>query len=623
MSTRIRVASLAAACVVSVLFSVPAQEKREAESNDSFVRLAAPAERRRLLHGLELLRAGDAEQALERLLPALVAAKAPPQLPWGTRETRAFDELLLDHLRAAKPATRQAFTGRLQKDAAAALGRAGADRRVLRAILAAFPATDAAIRARRRLVDFAIEEGDWVAAASWAARLPPDKTRAATIHSLAEASLAGSPWPYTGGGVDGLPRPKVLAKPKLPQPTRIGQWPLRGPFLGPLAGGVVGRDASGNELAVFQDPIGLLIVRGNGERPALERLDLARLTSKPPSLMQRAAHPCILGTRLFVVHGTTRGTGGAEAGGAELLCMERSKESEGFAIAWRWSPDLAKARLFPAPLATERRCFVMFSVREDRLHQRVSVACVDRHGKSLWSRFVAKGSPITGEPLLFRQEAVQQAPLRPAPCVLAGGRLIVATGVGVLAALDPLDGKIVWTFKTARLKALGTTRSAWSRARLAATGGLVYATPSDSTWSYRLRLHPGLADVLDGLPTAKRNLAQFLGVVPRWNASYWMRMGLRETGPLRYLLARETGRPERYDAPPLQPDERLEVPPLLTERTLVIATNRTLYTLDLERDLYYERAFELTSPRRAGFGPAVPFDGGVLFASAAGPLLWR
>lgn len=100
-----------------------------------------------------------------------------------------------------------------------------------------------------------------------------------------------------------------------------------------------------------------------------------------------------------------------------------------------------------------------------------------------------------------------------------------------------------------------------------------------------------------------------------------------ESAPSRRLLRDDPERddPERdvdYEAPPLDRGDRLASATLLTRNALVLASKRSLSWLDLDKDLYYERIFDLSSIGRSGFGPALPFRNGVIFACDLGPLYW-
>lgn len=632
---------------VCLLLSIaaPLQEEtehRRALRNSTFVPTAEPAQRRRLEEGLALLRAGQAKPALERLLRALVPGAPAPQLPWGERETRNLFELLADHLAAAPAEVRRDFAAPLEADARAALARAGNELRWLASLQRAYPGTRAALAARRRLVDLALEAGDGLLAARHLARLPRDERerRRGVVDALLRAELRGSGWPTTRGGLDGSPPPDTAPAPPEGPPYAIARWPKKGSFFTRVAGGVVGRDGHGRPVAVFQDPVSLLVVVEHEGRIEVDRVDLGALTGRRPARTAlRPIHPCMLGDLLYCVHGGAVPLGATAerpvGGGTELFCLRRTDESPGFALRWRWSPAAAKsdprarelsslATIHPFVLATGQRNWVLISQPEDRLNRRIYAACFDQAGVLQWLRFIAKGAVLTAGLLEHRQETVRQEELRPVPMILADGRLVIETGLGVVAALDPVAGEPLWTFRTARLKALKMLEKPWTQPGLAAAGGMIYLAPSDSPWFYRLRLRPGIHDLLAGIPERRRSRTRFLGVVPQWNATYWFRRGLREAGPLRTLLEPEPGkRPLRYDAPPLQPGEELAVGPLLTSGSLILATNQTLYWLDLAKDLFYERAFDLAKIGRAGWGPAVPFAGGILFAGDEAPLLWR
>ena len=79
----------------------------------------------------------------------------------------------------------------------------------------------------------------------------------------------------------------------------------------------------------------------------------------------------------------------------------------------------------------------------------------------------------------------------------------------------------------------------------------------------------------------------------------------------------------RYDPPPIAPGESLTALPLLTDTSLILTTDNSLYWLDLRKDLYYEHVIGLRAHGPGGFGPALPLDGAIVVAGKRGVLLWQ
>lgn len=594
-------------------------EHQLALRNASFVPTCEPALQRRLDEGLRQLREGNAKAALERLLPALTPGQESPLIAWGERETRSFHELLETHLREVPAAVRDPFLAGLAADAAKTLSGVGRERIWLDGVLAGFPGTAAALGARRRLCDLALESGDAVEAARWLWQLPAAEQgpRRTMVDDLEKLGLRASAWPCSSGGPTGVPRPLKLGTPT-GRPHLAGRW--KTPFTNHRrAGGVVGLDEHGRPLAVWQAGTSLRIARRTGDGVDLKSISIQTLTGivAPPTTGARPS-PTMLGDRLFLVHGGV------------LMRLRRAATPLGFVTDWRWSPNkpgqnsLERATLHPYALASGGRVWVVLTHPEDRLHSSVHVACVNGNtGQLLWTRYITKGAVLSAELSMHRQETLDRSAVEPAPPILARGRLVVSTGLGVIAALDPVRGTIAWTLRTARVKSARGREQPWAEVRLLGVAGEAWVTPSDSVFSYRLHLWPGMRDVLAAHPGEKRSLTRLIGVSDRWNASYWFRRGLSEAGPRRILTRADPDRPMRYDPPPIAPGESLTALPLLTDTSLILTTDNSLYWLDLRKDLYYEHVIGLRAHGPGGFGPALPLDGAIVVAGKRGVLLWQ
>jgi len=612
-------------------------ENRLAAANSSYVETAPPGRSRRILEGLSRLREGDARQAFQKLAPVLNSSSRDLSIPWGPRETRNFFTALSASLRACPEAARTEFLAPLEAEATKILRHTETDTASMRAFVVSYEGTKRAAEVRRMLVDRALERGDWLLAASQMARLPePErKARSRLLARLRDAALGHSPWPYAHGTVSGRAGTGATHAPKN-APVQLPFWSdpkdplslLRRRVDNPRTAGVVGRTRNGKPFAVFQDPFHLFRVFANGDGFRSDRVDLEALL-KLGGGRAVLPSPSLVGNRLFFVHGVSAPSLHATRSHPTLVALDVDGEPAKLRPAWTWSPDstanpvLRKAELLPYALATGRRVFVLLAEDIDRVTIQVSAACLSDRGKLLWVRRIAKGAVLTTDIIESRQEMVTRGRHRPAPMVFGGGRLIVATGVGVLAALDPIDGTMLWSFKTARLRSLGGTVSPWEQGVINVAGGTIQFTPSDGEHFYRLHVDPGLGDLLVEVPTPKRSLVRFLGVAPARGAAYFFRRGLMEAGPLRVLLDPGPDSSPRYDAPPMQSGEKLTSTPLLTETSLVIATNKSLYWLDLAKDLFYEGVIPLRYDGRTAIGPAVPFMDGVLLAGTLRPILWR
>lgn len=118
-----------------------------------------------------------------------------------------------------------------------------------------------------------------------------------------------------------------------------------------------------------------------------------------------------------------------------------------------------------------------------------AVALSPDDGKPLWRAFLCSGQQemnYFGRPL---RESI------PSPPALAAGRLVVSTNLGVVAAVDPRDGRILWLFQydqvpqenqEMRMFDIKPRLSGWVVQPPAALGGLLVVTPTDSPFLYAL-----------------------------------------------------------------------------------------------------------------------------------------
>lgn len=618
-------------------------ERARMRENGSRVPTCDPIAQRQLEAGLQALEGGQGAEALRILLPFLKPSGPRPQVLWGQRETRDFFVLLDTLLAEAKPETRTSFAATLEADAARQLSdcralRHGRSAR-LEALLRAYPGTSAAKEARHLLVDAALERGDELAARFYLSTCEAaiQAPRLEVLAALASMSPQ-LPWPHVQGHVDGTaatgaatrggPRagPTNATRPRL-----LGTWSRQAMgFATADSAGVVGKLAAGPACAVFQDRSQLLVAVDFAGAPRFEHVDLGAVTGRLSDPPRRPA-PSILGSRVFLVHGgavaTARGVGGVVED-ADLFAFDIGRDAT--KLAWRASAASAcgpESSFLPVTCADFGHVFALVETRDDRLNRRVSAVAYTLQGDLLWKREVARGTTLTADLLMHRQEAVRAGRLTAAAPVLADGRLCVETGLGVTACLDARDGTMLWSCKTARVSKLRGREAAWDEGRLLVHGAdaarEVLVTPSDGVHAYRLQLAPGSRAILAAEPEARGERSSLVGLVDTRRSTYWWKEKLLEQGPRRVKLDVGGADPDRvYDAPPLDRGDALAAAPLLTKTSLVFASRSMLAWLDLEKDLYYEHVLDLGALGRAGFGPIVPWRDGVLFACDLGPLYW-
>ncbi|MCA8970884.1 MAG: PQQ-like beta-propeller repeat protein [Planctomycetes bacterium] len=648
MKLAIAAISLFGICCQSVAQTGPESERARMRENGSRVPCADPIQQRKLEEGLRVLTEGHGADALRILLPALSPTGERPQLEWGERETRDFFALLETMLAEASETTRVEFAASLEEDARThfedvrSMGNGRSAR--LRAILRAYPGTRASLEARRMLVDLAIERGDVLSASLELDALPADEraARAKAIEELVAPSRSSAPWPHVhglpsgragqGAAVNEAPKPSVMRS----VPRLLGSWSVAATTWDPTrATGVTGRLERGQACALFQDPRHLLVMVDTPGAPRYETVDLRSATGLASDPTRRPA-PSIAGARAFVVHGGLAGSSilpgpGGKAPAAELFAFDIG--TDGTKLIWRRSPGVLAdigddASFLPVTCSAFDHVFALVEAKDDRLTRTVHACAFDLDGNVLWTRELARGVTLTADLLMHRQEAVRAGRIEAAAPVIDKGRLFVETGLGIAACLDATSGTMLWSFRTARIGKLRGRESAWDEGNLVVrstsreAASELWLTPSDGMHAYRLAVSPGSRGVLVSMPEPRGTRSRFLGIAEGRHAAYWWTRTLLESGPQREALDLLEGRDRLYDAPPLDRGDALAAPPLLTEQALVFATGRMLAWLDLEKDLYYERVFELSAIGRAGFGPVLPWRDGVVFACDLGPLYW-
>jgi len=591
----------------------PDNESREAGTNRSFViRRVDRSRLRKLEKGVDALLEGEAEKARRIFAPLLLPAWAAAQVDFGRRETRDLGTLIRDLVASWPEARRRTFLEAWEKEARTALTWAGSDPRVLAGIPSTWPGTEVSKRALRRLAALRAERGELEEAAGIlrALGLPPPSTR--------PSGILKTPMPLPGRDLAGT-APGAPKTPPSGPPRALSLWP--GNRVLRSSSAVLGRGPEGRILFLLS-PTHLLTADlgpdGTLRRPSFVdlRVDLRGPSGESPVL------PAASGDRVAFVFGTGPGRSGSAA---PLLALYRRHEDGRPRRVWTWRPD--RGVPLGGPLLAGDRCFVRTVRFEDKLNAVLSLTCLARNGRPLWSRDLCQGAPLGSDLIESRQEELGPGRLRPAPMAFADGDLFVPTGLGLLFRLDARTGEVRWSFRTARLERLGGKRTPWRRPFLAVGEDDLCFAPSDSDWFYRLRRNPGRKGLLLDPPLPRRSLRSFLGRVRGSGRVYFLREGWLEAGPVRLRLRPEGGAPPkrpRYDAPPFQSGETLPERFLLTEGSLVLVNDRSLYWLDLSKDLYYERALELGAAAPELQGPILPLEGGgVLIAGPRRPWIWR
>jgi len=167
-----------------------------------------------------------------------------------------------------------------------------------------------------------------------------------------------------------------------------------------------------------------------------------------------------------------------------------AKKPQGAAAAGALSPSfddlLRTARHVTTPLAAQGRVYFGATTFAQGSLQAYAFALDAATGRPIWRVFLAAGSPDD-----FRSLACEVAPL-----ALEGGRLIVQTNLGTVAALDPIDGSFHWIARYRSTPAASQKRIIRDDLRFAPSPARVVAgkavvAPQDAGWLYALDLRTG------------------------------------------------------------------------------------------------------------------------------------
>jgi putative pyrroloquinoline-quinone binding quinoprotein len=218
-----------------------------------------------------------------------------------------------------------------------------------------------------------------------------------------------------------------------------------------VAGSIVVQ--TGGELILLDGADGALRGRASLPRPAREQEVAPRWRARPSS------------DGLFI----------AATNGGALSLFELS----GSGLALRWTREGSGGSFYAdGALVTGGRVLVA-SVLPGAVTSTSIEALDPMSGERIFARLLARGSTVG---------AADRPPGRkdlvvPAPLASAGGLAIVSTELGVVAAVDPLDGEIVFALKTQRSR----EPHAYEASSPQAADGAFHACPSDSDYLYSLQ----------------------------------------------------------------------------------------------------------------------------------------
>ncbi|MBI3819178.1 MAG: PQQ-like beta-propeller repeat protein [Planctomycetes bacterium] len=207
-------------------------------------------------------------------------------------------------------------------------------------------------------------------------------------------------------------------------------------------------------------------------------------------------------------------------------------------------------------------------------------------GAQLYHRMIAKGSSAT--PKDERRFVGRIDAVAPQPLLYHGGVIIIATELGIVAAVDPLDGEIAWLLRLQR----SAQPQGYEASAPAAAGSIVYLSPSDSDYLYALELD--LAPPQAGMPGAAVPLPMAFDRAPqrRRDALFSRLAGAVDSRSLLYGREQQVRRTltsfdfnpatRMLDNEPMGPGEQPVGLPLILGQNIFIPTNHgiTLYVAE-------------------------------------------
>jgi len=327
--------------------------------------------------------------------------------------------------------------------------------------------------------------------------------------------------------------------------------------------------------------------------------------------------------------------------GDALLCIETPLPGEPARLRWALSEEGALGPGWrrgpgeilpdgawdfqPGPLIADGRVFVQARRwaqgdgdrrRRSGKPRAVLIAVELATGRVEWSRMLALGSDVrSGESV--RQSAATFG-LPALPLARVDGRLFAGTQLGVGSLLDAADGRLAWSFKNRRRAPGARGWDAGRRPFLAApcsdtpqdgAPALVWA-PADSDFLYWMRTEPdsGSTRLLARPPEPIGGARELLG------GSLCEAVVAGRAGARRALETWSPDTGERRTALLLRREEVFRRGGLASETRVLVSTDRGLYLLDRERDLYLLQQLPLVSlrPRR---GSGLRASGGSVHAA--------
>ncbi|MEM7308851.1 MAG: hypothetical protein AAF682_19365 [Planctomycetota bacterium] len=569
------------------------------------------------------------------------------------RLTEGSAAALLARIVALTPEERAVWRARVAEPVEAARAAAGRDAEPHRGIERGYPGTELAVRSGLLLADRAIASGRSERARSWCARalrhlalLDGAEPAASLASALArrqswldteERDYAPAPW---SGGDRLLAlgshtwRPEQRWDRGLPKPG-----PGRGvrPGAALLADGRLAVQTASRVILLRLDA-----AKGPIQEAGFEPAELIGDALERPPDVRRADGapgwpllPATDGDALYVVQGRAELLDlfrrDAEPIANALACIEPPPPTQDLLTTdelptLRWAvlgdlrvgpdgavstePGLAELRgaeIQPGPLVVGDTVVAQARTLESEVRAwLLGFSAAD--GSLLWTRYLAKGSDLTEERGRFSAGASRRSAAQ--PLALVDGLVFASTHLGSGHLVDPLDGRMLWSFRPRRRPAGAGGWSGDRPRRTPADGGpgeLLWA-PADSDrlyWLAAAELTPrddALGALLARPPLAIGEAAALLGAGEPGGVVLQGRAGRQRT-----VFWSSVDGAERREAVYLGRAERFSGVGATSAGRALAASDRGLYLFDLERELYLLDY--------AGLPPLEGASGGELFLS--------
>ncbi len=251
------------------------------------------------------------------------------------------------------------------------------------------------------------------------------------------------------------------------------------------------------------------------------------------------------------------------------------------------NPWLRKIQFSPDLLVLGQRIYVGAQKLEGEISS--FLLCFETEkGEMLWKRFLCKSAPLRKESDRLLRTRLPSIP-GTGPLFVEGS-LIYLTNLGVLVAVDPIEGRTVWSWKYARNE--GEEASEFPASLQNQDSNLRF-TPADSRWLYSLNLAPQRNPKNSSLPSQSEvpkrleNKQFWVGNVRNRNF-FW-------DDNQNFLFSPSSKHDATFRSVALSPQENALDWQLCPDQ-LYLLSSHALYNFDLNRELLLQNRTEFSRP---------------------------